>query len=115
MFLKEEDLTLIEFFRMKGKNKKEKQKELATSNIEKFFDLLKTNFYPNYNSKYVKQIKEISQSFNIRLTREQKQKFCKKCNNYFTIKNREIRLNSNLKTKEIICKNCSSVKRYPYK
>lgn len=100
---------------MKIKDRKQVQKQLANHNIEHFFLLLDKRFYPKYDEKYVKEILELSKSFNIRLTREQKLKFCKKCHVHWSANTREIRLNSMLKCKEYICKNCGFVRRFPYK
>ena len=98
---------------MKGfKNLK---KDFAEKNISKLFKLLESNFFENYNKKYVKLILKISESFNIRLKRSQKQKFCRKCLTFFTSKNRKIRVNKKLKAIEYICLECSNIKRYRYK
>lgn len=100
---------------MKNKDKKLLQTKFAKENIEHFFNLLETRFNPEFDSKYIKEIQTLSQSFNIRLTREQKLKFCKKCLTYLDINSREIRFNSIFKTKEHICKNCSNVRRFKYR
>lgn len=99
---------------MKNKDKKLIQKKLAQENINLFFKLLETRFRPNFDNKYINEIKKLSQGFNIRLKREEKLKFCKKCNTYLDTKTREIRLNSTLKTKEYICKNCGTIRRFKY-
>lgn len=100
---------------MKNKDKKLLQTNLAKENIEHFFNLLKTRFYPDFDSKYIKEIQNLSTSFNIRLSREQKLKFCKKCLTYLDVNSREIRFNPTFKTKEYICKNCGAVRRFKYK
>ncbi len=99
---------------MKNKDRKKIQLEYTKKNISFLFDLLEKRFKPSYDKFYIREIKRLSQGFNLRLTREQKLKFCKKCNIFWNIKTREIRLNSTLKAKEYICKNCSYVKRFPY-
>lgn len=96
------------------KHKKKIQKEFAMRNIEHYLNLLDSNFYPEFNSLYIKEIERFSEQFNVRLDRKTKNLFCKKCKTYFNTKNREIRLNSTFKCKEIICKNCGNVKRFPY-
>lgn len=100
---------------MNNKERKNLQKELAQINIEHYFKLLETRFEPNYDKFYIKEIQKLSQGFIIRLTREQKLKFCKKCFTYMNTKTQEIRLNPRLGAKEYICKNCSNVKRFKYK
>ena len=100
---------------MNNKERKVLQKELAQKNIEHYFKLLETRFEPSYDKYYIKEIQKLSQGTTIRLTREQKLKFCKKCFTYLNINTREIRLNSTFCTIEYICKNCSNVRRFKYK
>lgn len=100
---------------MNNKEKKIIQNNLALKNIDFFLNLLENRFCPEFDSFYIREIKRLSEGFNIRLTREQKQKFCKKCNTYIDISNREIRFNSNFKTIDYICKNCGFTRRYRYK
>lgn len=100
---------------MNNKERKILQKELAQTNIEHYFKLLETRFEPSYDKFYIKEIIKLSQGFIIRLTREQKLKFCKKCFTYMNINTQQIRLNPRLGAKEYICKNCSHIKRFKYK
>lgn len=99
---------------MNNKEKKLIQKQYANENINFFFSLLENRFKPEYDEKYVKEIKKFSENFNIRLTREQKLKFCKKCNTYLTTQTLKIRLNSQTKTKEYICLKCNNIKKFKY-
>jgi len=100
---------------MKNKDKKLLQQYYAEENIKKYFNLLDNRFFPQFDSIYVKEVQKISQSFNIRLKREDKLKFCKKCLCFWDIKTREIRFNTTFKTKEYICKNCGFIRRFKYK
>jgi RNase P subunit RPR2 len=100
---------------MKHKNKKELQIQYAKLNINNFFNLLDKRFYPDYDKIYIKEIQKLSQGFNIRLTREQKLKFCKKCNTYMDSNTKEIRFNPKTKTKDHICKICQNTKKFRYK
>jgi len=99
----------------RSKNKKTVQKELVNNNISKFFSFLENRLYPAFDHKYIKEIKKLSQGFNIRLSKEQKLKFCKKCDTFWTPQTREIRFNSTLGTKEYICKNCGFSKKFKYR
>ena len=99
---------------MKARDRKKIQFEYAKKNISYFFNLLDSRFKPKFDKFYIRDIKRLSQGFNIRLSREQKLKFCKKCNVFWNVNTREIRFNKDLKAKEYICKNCSYVKRFPY-
>lgn len=100
---------------MKNKAKKNLKIDYAKQNIEHFFNLLETRFYPSFDKLYVREIKRFSEGFNIRLSREQKLKFCKKCNCYWNVESRNIIFNKKLKTKEYHCKNCDYIKRFKYK
>lgn len=100
---------------MNNKQRKQIQLHYAKENIDYFFELLETRFCPEYDKMYVRDIKRLSEGFNIRLTREQKLKFCKKCNIYWNVNTREIRLNPKLSAKEYICKNCGFIRRFRYK
>ena len=100
---------------MKNKERKSIQLELAKENIDFFFNLLENSFNPEFDKFYIREIQRLSQGFNIRLTRENKLKFCRKCLTYHNSKTREIRFNSKTKSKEYICKICNSTKRIKYK
>ena len=100
---------------MKNKERKQLQLEYAKQNIEHFFSLLDKRFYPKFDHLYIREILRLSQAFNIRLNRKQKLMFCKKCHTHWNKDTREIRLNSRLKAKEHICKNCGFVRRFVYK
>ena len=63
---------------MKNKEKKLLQIELAKKNINLFLNLLKSRKYKNFDKEYIKEIKKLSQGFNIRLKREEKLLFCQK-------------------------------------
>lgn len=99
----------------KNRNRKVVQKDLAKDNIDHFFELLEKRFYPDFDTKYVKNIKDIAKSFNIRLSREEKLKFCNRCNIFWNSETREIRLNAKLGAKEYICRNCGHVRRFRYR
>lgn len=100
---------------MKNKDRKVLQIELANSNIDFFLNLLKNRFNPEFDKYYVREIERLSQGFNIRLKKDEKLLFCKKCKIFLDINSREIRLNNIHKTKDIICKNCGFARKFRYK
>lgn len=100
---------------MNNKERKLIQTKLACHNIDFFFDLLDNRFNCEFDKEYVKEIKKLSEGFNIRLKREQKLKFCRKCNSYLDISTREIRFNPKTFTKDYICKNCGCCRSFKYK
>jgi len=95
-------------------NIKNLKRELATENINYFFQLLNKNDLKEFHKDYIKQILKLAHSFNIRLTREEKLKFCKKCFAKWP-ENCTIRINKNTKCVEYTCKNCGYIKRIRYK
>jgi len=100
---------------MNNRIKKQIQKEFANKNLKIYFNLLETRFKPEYDSLYIKEILKFTRNFNIRLNREDKLKFCNKCFTYLNSKTKEIRLNSENKCVEHICKNCGNTRRFKYK
>lgn len=101
---------------MNNKDKKKIQNYYAKKNIDKLFNLLDSRFYKDFDSKYIDEIKKFSTSFNIRLTREQKLKFCRKCNTYLSSKEntKKIRINPKLSAIEHICQNCGNIRRFKF-
>lgn len=99
---------------MKSKERKKIQAEYAKKNIDFFFNLLETRFRPDFDKFYVREIIRFSQGFNVRLTRDEKLKFCKKCSCFWNQDSRLIRINSDLKTKEYICKSCGFRRRFKF-
>ena len=100
---------------MNNKERKKLMKLYAEKNIDSFFNLLEIRFEPTLDSYYINEILKFSTGFNIRLKREKKLKFCKKCKCFWNNDNLSIRLNPSLKSKEYICKNCGFVRRFKYK
>lgn len=98
---------------MKNKDRKQLQANLGKENLEFFIELLKSRKNPQFDSQYIREIKKISQGFNIRLTREQKLLFCQKCSLFFEKENtQKIRFDSKNFTKNYICPRCNNIKRF---
>lgn len=97
------------------KGPRDNKREIAKKSIDKLFFILEEGKLSDYNRKHVEEIKNIAKSFNIRLSREEKLKFCRNCNTYFKKGDKEIRLNASNGCVEHICKNCGSVRRVKYK
>lgn len=64
------------------KQKLERQRAIARERIKILFDLAKKSFYlhPERSRRYIRLARKIGLRYNLRLTQEQKQLFCKKCN-----------------------------------
>ncbi len=100
---------------MNNKDRKKLQKEYAKENINFFFNLLKSRKTSQFDKEYIKEIKRFSESFNIRLNREEKLQFCKKCNSFWSSENKQIRLSAQNNCIEHICKKCGFIRRFKYK
>lgn len=103
---------------MNKKGRKKQQKQYAQNALTFYFNKLEEDFSSiptQYQQLYVKEIVKLQTSFNIKLKREEKLKICKQCYTFQNSTTQCIRLNPKLKTKEYICKNCGSVRRFKYK
>lgn len=99
----------------KKRNLSPERIKIAKERINILFDLaekeLKT---PERSRRYVELARTIGMRCNIRLTKGQKRKFCKKCNQLLIPeKTSEIKYVSGKKFMKIKCMNCGSVYRHP--
>ncbi len=105
---------------MNKKQRKLRQKKLANQAFNDFLTILYSldNDNKEIEKLYVKELIKIQTSFNIKINREVKLLFCKKCYTFHPIhskngnRNQIIRINSKTKTKDYICKNCGDKKRF---
>ncbi len=91
--------------------------KIAKERIEILLNLaekeLKKN--PERSRRYVELARKIGMKCNVRLTKEQKRKFCKKCNQLLTTKKTaKIRIGPQKKIMKIKCLNCGDVYKKPY-
>ncbi len=90
--------------------------KIAKERIEILFNLaekeLKKN--PERSRRYVELARKIGMRCNVRLTPEQKRKFCKKCNQLLIPKKTCEIINPKKKLMEIKCLNCGYVFKKPY-
>jgi RNase P subunit RPR2 len=101
---------------MKNKDRKQLQVNMGKENLNFFIQLLKSRKNPEFDTQYVREIKKISQAFNIRLTREQKLLFCQKCSLFFEKNNlQKIRIDTKTFTKNYTCPRCNNIKRFQIK
>ena len=72
--------------------------------------------HPERSERYVAIARKIGMKCNVSIPHEYRMMFCKNCGRYLIpgLSSR-IRLNSRKNNIVITCKNCGSVKRYPYK
>ncbi len=103
---------------MRRRKKPEWQRKIAKERIEILLNLARTEVRKNLEraKRYVELARKIGKRYNVRLTRGQKDSFCKKCNvpliPGFTMKTW---LDPKTKTKVIKCLRCNYTYRKPYK
>jgi len=91
--------------------------KIAKERVDILFNLAEKEFkkHPERSKRYVELARKIGMRCNVRLTKKQKKKFCKKCNQLLVPKKTcKIKIDSNKKLMEIKCLNCGSVYRRPY-
>ena len=91
--------------------------KIAKERIEILFNLAEKELkkHPERSRRYVELARKIGMRCNVRLTREQKGKFCKKCNQLLTTKKTaKIKVDPQKKFMEIKCLSCGSIHRKPY-
>ncbi|MEM5815344.1 MAG: ribonuclease P [Candidatus Aenigmatarchaeota archaeon] len=102
----------------KGRKKPEWQRRIAKERIEILLELAEKEAKknPERSRRYVELARTIGKRYNVRLKKEQKKKFCKKCNTIlipgYTMK---IWLDPKSKTKVFKCLFCKNLYRIPYK
>jgi len=98
-------------------NKSLQRVRIAKERIKKLFDLAKEELNkPERSRSYVELARKIGKRYNVRLTKEEKRSFCRKCSQLL-IPTRTSKVNIDTKKKIIIikCMNCGNIYKYPYK
>jgi len=100
------------------RNEKPKYRvDIAKERIDRLLELAKEEFNknPGRSRDYIKLARKIGMRYNVRLKKEQKQSFCKKCNQLLIPKKTSIvEIDSKKKSKIIKCLNCGNIYRYPH-
>jgi ribonuclease P protein subunit RPR2 len=91
--------------------------KIAEERIEILLNLAKNAIdKPKMSKKYVEMARKIGKRYNVRLIKEQKMSFCKKCNQILIHgKTSEVRMDSKKKVITIKCTNCGNIYIQPYK
>jgi ribonuclease P protein subunit RPR2 len=103
---------------MRRKRKPEWQRIIAKERIEILLKLAKDEIKKNLERarRYVELARTIGKRYNVRLKKEQKYSFCKKCNTpLIPSSTMKTWLDSKTKTKVIKCLKCNYIYRKPYK
>lgn len=102
----------------KRKRKPEWQKKIAKERIKLLFQKADEVFNsdPKRANRYVYLARKIAMRYNIRISKDLKRKFCKKCYKYLKPNiNCRIRTNPQQQAVIITCLECGHVMRYPYR
>jgi ribonuclease P protein subunit RPR2 len=96
----------------RGRSKPEWQVKIAKERIAILFDEAKKTNHKDLQKRYVQLARKIGMRYNVRLTSEQKRKFCGHCNAYLgpDVKRR---LKSGIIT--LACPDCKKINRFPYR
>ncbi len=103
---------------MRKSQKPEWQTNIAKERIEILFSQAEKEFKkkPERSRRYVELAQKIGLRYNVRLSKDQKRKFCKKCDTILKPGiTSQVRLDKTTKTINVQCLNCKKVYRYPYK
>ncbi len=94
------------------------QKEIAKERIEILFKQADEEFSAGRKdlaNRYVELARKISMRYNVRIPRELKRKFCKKCHSFLKPGvNARVRVRSEKKYVLVTCLECGNKMRYPY-
>lgn len=94
--------------------KPEWQKQIAKERISILFSLARKLAPSERSKRYVALARKIGLRYNIRLDKNIKKTFCKKCNSIL-IQGKTAYTRINKKTVNIICKECGNIIRIPLK
>ena len=91
--------------------------KIAEERIEILLNLAKKTIdKPKMSKKYVELARKIGKRYNVRLVKQQKMSFCKKCNQILIPgRTSENRMDSKKKVITIKCTNCGNIYIQPYK
>ena len=94
------------------------QQDIAKERIDILLDLAEKEFRknPSRAARYVELARKISLRYNVRMKKEQKREFCKKCNSLLLPgSTASVRLDSKRKLLVLRCRNCGAAHKQPYK
>ena len=103
---------------MRKSQKPEWQTKIAKERIEILFSLAEKEFkeHPDRSKRYIELARKIGLRYNVRLSKDDKRKFCKICNTLLKPGiSSKVRLDKSTKTINVKCLNCEKISRFPYK
>jgi len=99
------------------RRKPEAWKKIAKERIRILFDLAEEVIekHPERSKRYVELARKIGMRYNVRIPKDLKRKFCKKCLSYLKPGvNCRVRTSEGKQAVIITCLECGEVARYPY-
>jgi len=103
---------------MRTSQKPDWQVKIAKERIGILFSLAEKEFkkHPERSRRYIELARKIGLRYNVRLSKDEKRKFCRKCNTLMKPGvSSKVRLDKSTKTVNVQCLNCGKIYRYPYK
>lgn len=103
---------------MRKSRKHLQQQKIARERISILFSLAEKEFkkHPERSKRYIQLARKIGLRYNVRLSKELKRKFCKKCNSLLIPGLTSlVRTDSKTKTINVRCLSCNKIYRYPYR
>ncbi len=99
----------------KSSKKPQWQTQIAKERMDKLLRLGKISDSEK-SKRYLELAFKIGMRYNIRIPKEEKRRICKKCLSFLIPeKTSVIRVNPKQQAVIITCKNCGSIKRFPYR
>ena len=103
---------------MRASQKPDWQTKIAKERIQILFSLAEKEFklHPERSKRYIELARKIGLRYNVRLSKEQKRRFCKNCNTLLKPGvSSKVRLDKSTKTVNVQCLNCNQIYHHPYK
>jgi ribonuclease P protein subunit RPR2 len=103
---------------MRRTKKPDQQIKIAKERIQTLVPLAEKEFkkHPERSRRYIQLARKIGLRYNVRLPKEIKRKFCKKCSILLIPGlTSQVRIDSKNKILNIKCLKCEKIYRYPYK
>lgn len=94
------------------------QKDIAEERIQILFSLAAREFAsrPGRAHRYVELARRVGKRYNVKMPKDLRHRFCKKCNHYLKPGvNARIRASPNQRAMVLTCLDCGQVMRFPYR
>ncbi len=95
------------------KREKKLERRVAEERIKKLLEMAEEKKFDNYDlsRRYIELARKIAMKYRIKIPREQKRKFCKKC--LYPYRHDRVRVRIKKGRVIVTCLNCGYVRRFP--